>query len=108
MKKVFLLFIFININVFAQEHKITLTKQLDWMPVKNQAGLMGFVNSKGKEIVPCKYTKIDLFDENKIDWALVRDERGFFGFINSKGKEIVPCKYSSIDLFGSIKENWAR
>ncbi|AOW08491.1 WG repeat-containing protein [Flavobacterium gilvum] len=113
MKKIFLLFVFsfLSLNSFGQEKKTQLTEQLDWMPVKNAAGLMGFINSKGEEFVPCKYTKIDkfvTFGDSKEKWAMVTDDQGLVGIINSIGKEVVPCKYVSIELFGEFEKNWAR
>lgn len=108
MKKIFLLFVisFLSLNSFGQE-KISL-KKLGWITVKNNEGLIGFIDSKGKDVVPMKYTRIYPFGEYKEDWALVVNEQGLTGFIDSKGKEIVPTKYLHIFPFGEIKENWAK
>ncbi|AOW08492.1 WG repeat-containing protein [Flavobacterium gilvum] len=109
MKKVFLLFVIslLSINSFGQE-KTTLLKKLGWIYVRNMEGLIGFIDSKGKEVVPMKYANIDSFGEYKDDWARVENEQGLIGFIDSKGKEIVPTKYLRVYPFGEDKENWAK
>ncbi|KFC58209.1 hypothetical protein FEM08_29790 [Flavobacterium gilvum] len=61
--------------------------------VTDDQGLVGIINSIGKEVVPCKYVSIELFGEFEKNWARVTNDEGLIGFINSKGEEIVPCKY---------------
>lgn len=109
MKKVFLLFIisFLNLNSFGQE-KTTSLKKLGWIYASNTEGLIGFIDSKGEQVVPMKYKHIYPFGEYKEDWARVENEQGLKGFIDSKGKEIVPTKYLNIFPFGEYKENWAK
>lgn len=56
----------------------------------------GFINSKGVEIVPCKYNMANNFSEG---FSLVGNEKGKYGFINTEGKEIIPCRFESAQSF---------
>ena len=57
-------------------------------------GKWGFVDTTGKEVVPCKYTFVGKFSEGV---AAVTDRGSFhdylWGYIDKTGKEIVPCEY---------------
>ena len=68
-------------------------------------GKFGFVNSKGKEIVPLKYDYADSFSE-----GLARVElNGKMGFIDTKGKEVISLKYDwvydFVEGFAIVKSN---
>lgn len=110
MKRVLLLFVifFLNLYSFAQKDSISLKKQSEWITVRNNTGLIGFINSKGKEIVPCKYIAVEPFGPYRENWAKVVNAQGLIGFINSDGKEIVKPKYTRIDFFGEYKKDWAK
>ena len=58
-------------------------------------GKYGFVNTHGKEIVPCKYDKAFNFFNGFA--RVVLDEK--YGFINTNGEEIVPCIYDGSGNF---------
>ena len=55
-------------------------------------GKWGFINYKGKEVVPCKYDLVYPFREN---YTFVQNN-GKWGCINESGKEIIPCKYDEV------------
>ena len=59
---------------------------------------MGFVNMKGKEIVPCKYGNVCDFQEGMAAVCL-HDK---WGFINKEGEEILSCKYDLVYNFGNF------
>ena len=59
----------------------------------NKYGLLEF---DGKEIVPCKYDDLALFDNNSCVKAKSDNKYGLLIF---DGKEIVPCKYDDLTLF---------
>lgn len=58
-------------------------------------GKFGCINSKGEEIVPCRYEWVFPFSEG---FASV-DMNGKTGFINTKGEETAPCIYDFIREF---------
>jgi hypothetical protein len=108
MKKVFLLIIILSLNTFAQKKQTSSKSKFDLIVVRDQSGLIGFINSEGKEIVPPKYNMIYPFGKDIKNWARVASTNNLIGFINSEGKEIVPPKYAMIYPFGQDKKNWAR
>ena len=56
----------------------------------------GFINTKGKEVIPCKYSHAEPFLEGLA--AVLVIEKGY-GFVNTKGEEIVSCKYNMVHSF---------
>lgn len=57
----------------------------------------GIIDLEGKEIIPCKYDDLTIFDWNEKLLQVKLDNK--YGLINLEGKEIIPCKYD--DLKGS-------
>src|SRR4051812_8877846 len=62
-------------------------------------GLLGFINSKGEEIVAPQYEAIHDFGEYKKGWAMII-KNGKQGFINDKGEEVVAPQYEAVYDFG--------
>lgn len=58
--------------------------------------LYGLCDMNGKEILSCKYSSIQPFDN--LGFAIVSVE-GQFGVFNRLGKEIIPCKFDKIYPF---------
>ena len=76
----------------------------------------GFLDDKGKEVIPCVYLDIDRFSEglaavkikeeskqtkkteNGLE-TLFNSERELYGFINKKGIEVIPCIYDKAYRF---------
>lgn len=56
-------------------------------------GKCGYVDSKGKEVVPCKYDHAHIFFGGFA--AVLKD--GLWGFIDTKGKEITPFLFLGFD-----------
>ena len=52
-------------------------------------GKWGFIDTNGKEIIPCKYDGVESFHEGLAYVTL----NGKYGFIDTKGKEVIPCRY---------------
>ena len=54
----------------------------------------GFIDKSGNEVVPCKYSSVDDFNNDiaKV-WGEKNEKYGFrmYGFVNKEGKEILPC-----------------
>ena len=66
------------------------------MPIKKWKGKFwryGFMNEKGKIVVPCKYSFVEPFNSNGLA-AVALNNR--FGFIDKHGKEVIPVKYNSV------------
>ena len=55
----------------------------------------GFVNTEGKEVVPCVYDWIGAFKNGFAEVMKIIDGKAKFGFINIEAKEVVPCVYDS-------------
>lgn len=66
---------------------------------------IGVINIKGKQVIPCEYSKIYDFENG---YAKVKQDSSFmygnnkYGIVTNKGKLIVPCLY---DGLGSLKED---
>jgi len=58
-------------------------------------GKYGFIDLKGKEILPCIYEHIYYLGNNFFKIS----EKGKWGIINVTGREIVPCKHERIEYF---------
>lgn len=92
---------------FVAHSSIKTEKPSDWIVVYAEDGLMGYINSEGKEIVPPIYEKIHPFGEYKGNWARIETLEGLTGFIDSTGKTVVEPKYEHIGKFGEYKADWA-
>lgn len=64
--------------------------------VRNTNGLFGYINKKGKEVIPCKYPDAVDFSEGL---AIVSNAEGLKGYIDSEGKEVIPCQYTDVTQF---------
>lgn len=80
--------------------------------VRNEDGKYGYINEKGKGIIPCEWDNAYSFGVNGI--AAVGEKTGVdsegndlysWGFIDRKGKQVIPMKYDSICSFGFTSEN---
>ena len=82
----------------TQLEETTRLRSSNGLIIKKVNGKYGFVNEKGKIVIPCKYDEVYDFSEGL---AAVRkgDYWGFWGFINSKGEEVIPCKYDNAKPF---------
>ena len=57
--------------------------------VKNNKGLWGFINKRGKEVIPCQFKEAKSFNEGL---APVCNEEGVWGYINKKGSFVISCQ----------------
>lgn len=80
-----LIFLFFHTS-FAQENALFLI---------GRDGLIGFMNSKGEEIIPCKFVEAGKFI-NGLAWVR---EGGYYGYIDEMGKYIIPPIYDFADDF---------
>ena len=58
--------------------------------------LSGYINKKGKEVIPCQYTSASRFSNG---YAAVCDENYKYGYINEKGDVVIPFQYDYAGLF---------
>ena len=63
-------------------------------------GKSGFVNRKGKMIIPLKYDVTWYFNEGLALVGKEIDKELKFGFINKTGKVIIPLKYGALYRVG--------
>lgn len=56
-------------------------------------GKMGFVDSTGKERIPCKYTGSSVFTEGLASVCLANAKEEAYGFINRNGEAVIPLAY---------------
>ncbi len=54
---------------------------------------MGFVNTQGVEVIPCKYLRSRISSQGLTSSCLAIFEKGEYGFINEKGEEVIPLKF---------------
>ena len=103
MKKYLYLFLSVYcIAVFGQSYPIPLANDYVLVyefhgglaKVRNE-NLWGFIDTTGKEIVPCKYESVENVSSGL---AIVKANR-LYGAINSKGGEVIPCKYNELTDF---------
>ncbi|RZK11922.1 MAG: WG repeat-containing protein [Flavobacterium sp.] len=114
MKKyLFLLLLLSPIAIYSQQEQqpfksiSSIENPSKWVLVFDEFGLMGYLNSEGKEIVPPIYENIHPFGEYKENWARVVTLEGLTGFIDASGKVVVEPKYEYIEKFGEYKTDWA-
>ena len=73
-------------------------------------GKWGFIDTSGREVVPCKYDCVDDFHEGMArvniggKWSLYRPERmslcgGKTGFVDKTGREVILCQYLHAENF---------
>lgn len=107
----FLLFWLGSIATYAQKQPFASVSvnenPSEWILIFDDLGLMGYINSEGKEIVPPIYEAIHPFGEYKENWARVETLDGLTGFIDNTGKVVVEPKYEYIEKFGEYKQDWA-
>lgn len=60
--------------------------------------LYGLIDKNGKEIIPCKYTTVEIFSN---DLAVISLNYKF-GYVDKKGKIVIPCKFD--DAYSFIKD----
>ena len=58
-------------------------------------GLNGFIDTEGKEVIPCIYDNVDEFSEG----LAAVEKNGAWGFVDTEGKEVIPCIYDNVDEF---------
>lgn len=68
---------------------------------KEEGHKIGFVNAKGKEVIPCIYDAAMSFSNQYAAIAKEIDGKKSWGFIDKKGKEIVPCIYKEVKDFST-------
>ena len=54
-------------------------------------GKYGYLNHKGKEIIPCQYDHASLFKDSRANVSI----KGKWGIINTSGKTILPIEYDN-------------
>ncbi|HEY6162819.1 MAG TPA: WG repeat-containing protein [Bacteroidia bacterium] len=72
--------------------------------VVNKNEKYGYVNDRGKEVVPCKYDHASSFDNG---YCIVEIKTGEFdrvmGLLDSTGREVVPVKYGQLEFYPKEK-----
>lgn len=83
------------IMVYISELKTVDNSRLAFAPAKTGyywAHHYGFLDDKGKELVPCKYDYAKQFNHGIAQVSL----NNKWGYVNSQGREITPIKYDEI------------
>lgn len=55
----------------------------------------GFIDTEGKEIIPCSYDMVSSFNEELA--AVCKNNK--WGYVNTKGKLVIPCIYDYVNDF---------
>jgi hypothetical protein len=61
---------------------------------------MGFVNTKGEEIIPCEYVGDSWFYEGLVCVTKADSEVEAYGFLNKKGEVVIPFKFHQAGFSG--------
>ena len=69
--------------------------------IKNEDGLMGYVNTKGETVIPLKYKNCGYF-RSGIAWA--RNSEGLIGYINKNGEWIIEPKFLAVKDFDPVSQ----
>jgi len=67
--------------------------------INEQDGKYGFINTKGEQIIECKFDEVYRFSEGLA--KVKKDSK--WGYINTKGEQVVECKFDSVSYWGFIK-----
>jgi hypothetical protein len=99
-----------------KEDSVSVSYSLLEMRLVRKAGKIGFVDSAGKEIIPCVYDSIVNCDYDNDQaggvsyfsgspgYCIAKVQKdGKWGIINSKGNVIIPCTYDGIRDFNFHK-----
>jgi len=79
-----------NLTKEIDANKADNANKLDGPLFKNeQDGKYGFINTKGEQVIECKFDEAWVFSEGL---AAVKKD-GKWGYINTKGKQVVECKF---------------
>ena len=84
-------------------------REFSTLSARIHAPKIGFVNSNGDLVIPCKFTnpdycsmRIGCFFNDGVASVIMTDEKGNWGwgFIDKSGREIIPFKYIDASPFG--------
>lgn len=64
--------------------------------VRNNKGLYGYINKRGKEVIPCQFKEAKNFSEGL---APVCNEEGKWGYIDKKGNLVISYKFDDATCF---------
>lgn len=65
--------------------------------VMDKNNLYGFIDKKGKEVIPCQYIDARYFSEGLV--AVQKLDTKRWGFINAEGEEVIPFKFLNAGWF---------
>lgn len=68
----------------------------DGLAAVQKNGKWGFVNKKGAEVIPCKYTRVGDFSDGR---AICENSINVYELIDRNGELVIPFKYYVGDLF---------
>jgi hypothetical protein len=114
------------VNIGAKSRMVKTHEGSGWMPpiygTIILGGKWGFIDTNGKEIVPCQYTYVEDFCDGlaavniggkiEVNNSRLSARGGKWGFVNTNGNNSVPCKYTQVQDFSnelaavSIKGKW--
>jgi hypothetical protein len=92
--------LFVSLMICLGSHVFAQTQPENWLKVKNEIGLYGFIDiTTGEEVVPCLYEEIEDFGLLKEEWAVVKTQEGLYGIIDYEGEIILNPEFDSIEGF---------
>ncbi|MFK8046110.1 MAG: WG repeat-containing protein [Crocinitomicaceae bacterium] len=74
-------------------------QQQDLCPVFN-GNAMGFINTKGQEVIACQFIGSLIFSHNLLSVAMANGSSSLYGFINKKGEKVIPLKFKQAGSSG--------
>jgi hypothetical protein len=64
--------------------------------VEDETGYYGFINRKGRVVIPCEWSRADWFSEGR---AAVMDTEGEWGYINPLAELVISCTWAEAEDF---------
>ena len=89
----------VNRNLLGDNEYNEIGDFKDGIAKAKRNGKYGFINSQGEEIIPCKYDRIEAFDDETQMAKVYNGNK--FGYVSKKGNVVVPAKFDQIGKFNS-------
>ena len=83
-------------DFIESKYKITGQFKNGLAKVMNYNNLWGYIDTKGKEVIPCQFSKAYDFSEGM---AAVSNEENLFGYIDINGELKIPYQYKNAKYF---------
>lgn len=91
---------FVTKTILKENYEVIRAFKAERAAVKKD-NMWGYINTEGKDIIPCKYSWVEDFRQNA---AAVKDQTGKWGIIDKNGETIHPFIYDGLQV--EENEKW--